>query len=413
MGNIQSIIDNNLCISCGMCVGACGNNCISLHKVNGQVRPVIDSARCTDCGLCQKICPGGDTCKEILDDRGINKKLTGDLLASYVGWAKDRDIQKKSVSGGVTTAIIMELLKKGEYHAALGVETRGCNIFNKVQVFGKAEYAKRYQKSKYFLASYENVIRYIRKNRNKKIIITGVGCVIDSIKKWMNISGINQDNYLFLGLLCDRTLSYGIVDYFRFYDIFKKKKLKSFEYRSKEGDSFWPGNVQLEYEDRDVILPAEERYNVCEYFQNERCLYCLNHMNTGSDISIGDNYTKQYSNKWGSNSIVVRTEKGQNAIGLVSDELKLQAVSIESIEKGQGLSRKADNYKYLQLKNMDMGKCDEAKKEDIDQAVINEYNRRLSSIEVGRKYYKSPYLFNLYFMIKGKSKLKNRLKLWR
>lgn len=413
MGNIQCIVDKKMCISCGICVGVCNKNSVKLHKKDGQVEAVIDYETCTNCGMCERFCPGADICKEAMTEDEIRKKLSGNVEETYVGWARDKEIQRNAVSGGVVTAIVRELLKSGLYQSAVGVETKECGSYNKMHVYNSFESCEKYQKSKYFMASYEDVVRYIRKNKNARMIIIGVGCIIDSLQRWMSFNGIKRENYLFIGLLCDRTLSYGIIDYFRHYDIFKKRKLKYFEYRMKESNSFWPGNVKLAYMDKDIMIPAEERYNVCEYFQNERCLYCLNHMNTGSDISVGDNYTTQYSNKWGSNSVVVRTEKGKRVISLMEKTLKLHQVGIESIEKGQALKKKIDNYKYTRLMLKEEIPLTEAQLMNVNEIVQREYDRRLECIKIGRKYHKNPYLYNLYFILKGKSKIKNRLKVWK
>lgn len=47
------VVDNEKCIGCGSCVGACPVEAISL--VNGKA--VIDPKKCVQCGTCVGMCP--------------------------------------------------------------------------------------------------------------------------------------------------------------------------------------------------------------------------------------------------------------------------------------------------------------------------------------------------------------------
>ncbi len=47
-------INQNKCIKCGACVGACPVNAISFDA-NGNV--VIDPKKCISCGTCYAVCP--------------------------------------------------------------------------------------------------------------------------------------------------------------------------------------------------------------------------------------------------------------------------------------------------------------------------------------------------------------------
>jgi len=46
-------IDKNICIGCGICVGGCPINAISME--NGKA--VIDMKKCIRCKKCHEICP--------------------------------------------------------------------------------------------------------------------------------------------------------------------------------------------------------------------------------------------------------------------------------------------------------------------------------------------------------------------
>ncbi len=50
------VIDKNVCIGCGACVGACPVAAISASE-DGKM--VIDKEKCISCGTCYAVCPVG------------------------------------------------------------------------------------------------------------------------------------------------------------------------------------------------------------------------------------------------------------------------------------------------------------------------------------------------------------------
>ena len=59
--NISAVVDNNLCVSCGICAGVCPKKCIASSYQHGNYLPTIDKNSCVNCGLCHKLCPGKST----------------------------------------------------------------------------------------------------------------------------------------------------------------------------------------------------------------------------------------------------------------------------------------------------------------------------------------------------------------
>lgn len=49
------VVDNQLCLHCGTCVGACPTNSIFLYEVSS----IEFLSTCTECGLCATVCPVG------------------------------------------------------------------------------------------------------------------------------------------------------------------------------------------------------------------------------------------------------------------------------------------------------------------------------------------------------------------
>ena len=134
-------------------------------------------------------------------------------------------------------------------------------------------------------------------------------------------------------------------------------------------------------------------------------------MNVNSDISVGDNYTGIHSVKLGSNSIVVRTQKGLSIMQLVENKLSLYDIDYNIILDSQNIKAKEKNYIYSKILK---------KKENIDiniercnnnlyfeEKEYKELKATLKRLKKGRKYI--PFFFDIYVLIKGDSNLYNRL----
>ena len=55
--NIRSIISEELCIRCGLCVTSCQDGGHQAISWSDDRLPVVDHKRCTGCGLCKVVCP--------------------------------------------------------------------------------------------------------------------------------------------------------------------------------------------------------------------------------------------------------------------------------------------------------------------------------------------------------------------
>lgn len=333
-------VKNNICLDCGICEMVCTTKCIAFdfnHKM------IFDKKKCVNCGLCIKYCPSISSNRNDKEEL-LHERMRGTYIKAYVGRIKDLVLLRKTVSGGVVTKTILELLKNGTYEFAVGVDSVTLNQQVKMKVYDLSTYSDSIPRSVYVMPSYREIIQYINDNSEKKGIIVGSGCVTKILRNYIRESTkLREDNYLLIGLFCDATLNHNICNYLS--RIGGKDTLYTeLEFRSKF-KSGWPGNVLLKTNNgKKVSIPREERYKVVSIFKNRRCMLCLDHMNTQADISIGDNYTGEHSDLLGSNSIVIRTDKGMNALKLVRDNMILYEVDYEKIINSQGIPKKEIQY---------------------------------------------------------------------
>ena len=355
MDTITKTVDFGLCVSCGVCKGVCPKDCITFSLVKKQYLPQIDSSRCISCGLCYKVCP----VHQIADYNECESWETfalGNYKSILYAKAKNSKLLFQATSGGAITQIIDILLNKEKYQSAFLVEGYNYNRQVKVKRITKTDSLSQTTKSRYLLVSHEDTIKYILQHQDEKLIIVATGCACQGIVNVIKKYHLKREQYLIIGLFCDKTMTQGVVDFFSHHSCGKGRELNELYFRTKNAGG-WPGNVRLIYSDGTMEdLPHTDRIRVKNYIMPERCLYCLDKLNRSCDISVGDNYIPENEDKEGSNSVIIRTEQGEIAWNKCKQYFVYREDDIEKFIKSQHILDKKRNYVNACMKGLYEGR---------------------------------------------------------
>ena len=349
--NVMKTRELDLCISCEICAAVCPKDAIIMEYKVGQFLPKVNDKKCTKCGLCLKLCPGIDIDPlKLRQEKISNHIIDGHCLEGYTAYSNDPEIRRNSASGGLITTLIIELIKNKEFNTVFvldfdkfdGKSARLKATNNISEIINAA-------KSKYIPASVYNVINTLKKKDNRKYIIVGTPCQIYGIKKFVKKFKISEENLIFLGLFCEKTLNFNIIQYFK--DIYGKlnEQLIKFEFKTKEKYG-WPGNSKIYFDSgRDIIVDRKVRIQLKEYFQLNRCLFCYDKLNRLADISFGDCYVEGKGDFNGKSSVIVRTKKGKEIFDKYLYLFNLKEENIEEIRKSQQIIDKKENLKFNKI----------------------------------------------------------------
>lgn len=352
MKTVNTTVEHNLCISCGICKNICPKGSISYQRSHGMYLPTIDNSICIGCGLCTSVCPGIGHTYESAETAA--NTVTGSVMECFNAWSQDPELRHVSASGGVVSTIIRELLVSGAYDGAFCLDSYDYRDQLKTRLYTAEEVAIRWNesnapKSRYLPVSHEDAVAYIKVHRGTRLIFVGTSCSVRGLQAVIKKLNLNREQYLFIGLFCDKVFNYNVLSYFE--DTYASSTaLEALHFKNKESGG-WPGDMKFFPKDgASFYVPQSERTKTKAYFMPERCLYCVDKLNVCADISLGDNYTGKDESKLGSNSVIVRTQIGASAWITVKNGLEIRDISIEEIQHAQAIDLRLDNLYLGDLK---------------------------------------------------------------
>jgi coenzyme F420 hydrogenase subunit beta len=320
--------EQGLCHGCGGCSGACPTDAITMRPTpQGTLAPEITLDLCTNCGLCFSVCPGHS-----FDMPYFHGKLygappphpeVGHYREIYAGYAADPAIQWAGQSGGVISALLIDLLERGEIQGAVVTRAHPSDP-TKAETFIARNRADILScvGSKYGPVSAAEGIGLIRKEKGRFVFV-GVSCQIHAFRKASEFSKtLAPKIYAYFGLHCKGIYSTHFFDFLLARYGLKPSDVKSFNLRSKEWRG-WPADLRIEtHAGKTIDLSGGlSRTGPRDYFAQMRCLTCTDKLNEFSDISFGDCrvpwvYDKKTLHEAegggnpGQSDIVVRSEAG-------------------------------------------------------------------------------------------------------
>lgn len=334
---IQEVVARHLCCGCGTCVAVCPSGALSVTKTPaGYVAAALSRPdRCSKCGLCVAVCPGLGPDEELLAD--VQDPTVGDVLQSYWGWARDNDLCRRGASGGSVTALLVELARQEVISAA--VLTRWApDALLCPQAFVARHESEiiQAQKSKYAMVPVNSLLPLLA-GTDQPVALVGLPCHVLGVHRLKRVAPqLVPTNILLVGLFCDRVLSFLAVEYLLQALGLPPEEVTEFAYKHK-GLRGWPGDVYARGRDgNERFVGRHVRLELKEAFTPVRCCLCFDKLNVLSDIAFGDGYHGPFRSE-GVSAILVRTDRGAQALAAATDSLELIDAQLDELVAGQGL----------------------------------------------------------------------------
>ena len=318
----RDVIDNDLCVRCGLCRGVCPVDAISL---DGNSYPFL-SGKCTRCGFCVSCCPGKDVDFPALLDRIFHDEysvhnLIGHVEKMHICRARNERVVGRGASGSAVTGLLVYLLEKGEIDGAVVIgmseekpyRSKGFLATTPEEIIGAAS-------SKYCITPSMEALHQIRK-REGRFAVVGLPCQIQGLRKMEKVDpALSKKIAFYFGLFCNCNIEFsGITDAIEANGV-ALDQVAGFQFRG----GGWPGAFHVSRRDGQEMLlhPLEMKNSVLNVmfrmYGARRCFYCLDAVSEYSDLSFGDFWAHDYREDLydyeGCSMVYQRTERGRRLL---------------------------------------------------------------------------------------------------
>ena len=220
---IQEVLKPGLCHRCGACVAFCTSiNYGALELDSDGIPRYADKDKCIEGGLCYAICPEIDELEDETKQRVGWTAPIGRVTDVSIARATDATIRDTATDGGVVTALLVNLLRKGRID--LAVVTKQIGPFQRESFLAATEEDIRSAAGFFFDTSYGmqrfgdyyssfSRIGEFNTLSNKgfhRVAFVGTPCQIQAVRKMQTLNIYPADTVKFcLGLFCSGNFVFG------------------------------------------------------------------------------------------------------------------------------------------------------------------------------------------------------------
>ena len=364
INSLSDIVDNGLCIGCGLCQSVAGNDKIKISMSSkGRLEPKeINKLQSDTFEKIKKVCPG--VIVEGLPKNEIDKNSKHDLIWGYYrsllySWSSDEQIRFQSSTGGLLNGLSLYLLETKKVDFILHTAGDPSHPMRSLPKFSytKEDLLNSESRSRYGPAS--PLSRFNEAlDTNQNFAFVGKPCDIAAIRQLSKSDNrVDKQCKYLLTLVCGGSTEFTkSQDFIKSFDV-KEEDLTEFRYRGygNPGKMYIKTKTGKEF-DREYNSFWGEESTWRVHF---RCKICPDAIGECSDIAALDTWRggSPKGEDEGYNAAIVRTKKGSDLLNdaiksgyiMKGDELKIE--DINDFQPHQVNKKKAVYARHLGMKN--------------------------------------------------------------
>lgn len=349
---IEDIVNNRLCVGCGLCVTESLSSNMQWDK-EGFLVPNLDN---TFSENAIKLCPFNPAPEEeIKDEDAIAENIfpqskhtdfkIGRFENTYIGYSNS--FRETSSSGGIATYIFEKLLKDNIVnHLFIVKEINGTYEY---QWFNDANQIKEISKTRYVPVTMENLFKEID-SKDGKVAVSGVACFIKAIRLKQHYSKQYKEKIPFLvGIICGGLKSKFFTEYLAKNSGIAGRYVKQ-EYRIKDQNSsasdYSFGAFDEGHKFHQMKMARVGDMWGTGLFKSNACDFCDDVTTELADISLGDAWLPEYRSEGLGNSIIITRSKIADA--LITDGIKNEDLSVKEVSKDKIIQSQKASFVHRQ-----------------------------------------------------------------
>lgn len=321
-------IDNKECCGCSLCSSICACKAITMEPdEKGFLRPILNVERCISCGLCYKLCK---------EKESYGKKP----IKAYAIKNQNKDILRKSSSGGASRALIESVINQGGVVYGAAYTEEFSVVMSRATTLEECD---KFYGSKYVAADVNNsYISVLEDLKNGRIVLyVSTSCYVAGLYAFLKYRKCNMDLLITADFICHGVPSPKLFkDYVRFVDpkndlvdINFRSKLKPWKYGKPQSTLIRRnGNISFNTPKALLFLRIYERENCIR----EHCYTCpYVEAKRPSDFTLSDfwhveNVHPEFYSELGVSAVQINTDKGidywKNIDNLVQIQTKVENI---------------------------------------------------------------------------------------
>lgn len=254
---ISEVVDQGICIGCGVCAGVCpGKNIEMIWSENGELNPYIEEGCAPESCICVSACPilNAETTSvvDVLKLQPLNNEkvvtsfhpthpLVGSYTSCYVGYSDSKIEREKSSSGGMITLLLKDLLTSEKVDGVIAVvdsETPHEALF-KFDILRSVDEIALAAGSKYYPVEISEILKLLKKDKSDDVYaLVGLPCLLQGVQNAVKLLPrlAKKIRYTF-ALTCGQLPNRFYTESLASYSGVPVEELKTVEYRGKESTS--------------------------------------------------------------------------------------------------------------------------------------------------------------------------------
>lgn len=342
---IELVVQNDLCIGCGLCVGKCSSKALQMSwNANGFLVPQ-EKGSCDCNGDCLEVCPFNPFPKtEVRTENEIaeifltkakqqNSKI-GKYNEIYAGFSKEYRLS--SSSGGLGTFICAELLEQNIVDHIFSIqESKTPGLHYEYSVCSSKSDLLKASKTRYFPVSMANVFSEIQQLEGR-IAVVGVGCFIKAVRLAQHTDPQLKEKIPFLvGIICGGVKSKFFTEYLASKAGVQPQNIQNPEFRKKDVSSTafdYSFSVSDHGTEKSIKMRTVGDMWGTGLFKANACDFCDDVTTELADISLGDAWLDPYDQDGkGTNVVVTRSPLAHQIIqdGIANQTLMMEQLPLE------------------------------------------------------------------------------------
>lgn len=395
MSTIEKVVDGGFCIGCGGCAVATRGAIKMVRDRFSVPIPILTNVSVEALTIASKVCPFSSESpnEDVISSRlygkhGSRDPKIGSYLSLMAGRVSDDKVVMSSSSGGLTTWLLLRLLKSnlidGVVHLGAG-SSDPSELFS-FQVSHTSDEILEKRKSQYYSADFSSAVLSIRGN-GKRYAFVGVPCYAKALRNIGENDPVLRGQMIFvISLVCGHMKSPAFAELLSWQLGISPGDLTGVDFRVKEGTTRaddYNFSAKSGVAVKPVVARTRDLYGSNwghAMLQLQACDFCDDVFGETADICLGDAWLDRYTDDFrGTNVLVIRNPVLEQIVlaGIRSGEVAAVNIDLDSVVSSQGgnFRHRREGLAVRLFDNFRRGQWCPEKRKFIDFRSVSYYRR--------------------------------------